>query len=129
MTAEIEYRAGRPWGFWATVGELEEAFAEVPDELIVEAYQEHWAKVGLGPPALSVEELRAKVLAIHRRAARLLPSHRKLTIVEAAPFLKLSERELRHRVDQGEFDSFLTTMRDGRRALTFEAPSKVWRLA
>jgi hypothetical protein len=126
---EIETRDGRPWGFRATVAELEEAFAAIPDDVLVEAFEHQWMGRGLEPPALTVKQLRDRVLAAHKQTAKRLPRERLLTVTEAAPHLGLTERQLRHAVDQGDYDDDLTTFKDGRRALRFQTTGQNWKLS
>ena len=128
MTEIVADEHGRPRWFRATVLELEEAFAAIPDELLVDAYEYEWTSRGVEPPPLTATELRARVLEAHRRQAQRMPRARLLTLTEAAPHLGMTERQLRHRVDQGEYDDDLATMRDGTRALRFQPPVHTWSL-
>jgi hypothetical protein len=128
MTVEIEERNGRPWSFRATIDDHEEAFAEVPDELLVEAYEWEWTSRGLEPPATTVEQLRARILELNRAKAKRLPREIVLTVTEAAPMLRMTERTLRHEVDQGRWDEHLAKLPDGRRGLRFMPRPVSWKL-
>src|SRR5919197_5488732 len=85
MTIEIEYRDGRPWGFLAKADELEGAVAAIDDDLLVTAYEDEWRRRGLAPPALTVFQLRERILEIHQRQADRQPRERTLSISQAAP--------------------------------------------
>jgi hypothetical protein len=52
---EIVDRDGVPWAFKATVLGLDQAFAAVPDRLLVEAYERQWTQRGLEPRRVSVK--------------------------------------------------------------------------
>jgi hypothetical protein len=127
-TPEIEERNGGPWGFRATVDDHEEAFAAIPDDLLVEAFDHEWTSRGLEPPATTVKQLRARILELNREKAKRLPHEIVLTVTEAAPMLAMSERTLRHEVDQGRWDKHLAKMPDGRRGLRFMPRPVSWKL-
>jgi hypothetical protein len=128
MTPEIEIRGGRRYAFMATPDELEETFAAIDDDVLVEAYEGEWLRLGLEPPALTVDELREQILAIHQAKIERAPREVLLSIAEAAPHLGTSERRLRYRVDSGEFADDLTVTRNGERALRFQPPPRCWLL-
>jgi hypothetical protein len=128
MTVEIEERNGRPWGFRATVDDHEAAFAAIPDALVVDAFDHGWTSRGLQPPATTVKQLRARIRTLNRATAKRLPREIVLTVTEAAPMLGMTERSLRHEVDQGRWDEHLTTMPGGRRGLRFMPRPVSWRL-
>jgi hypothetical protein len=120
---EIEYEVG------ASKAELRELFvAEVDDEALVQAHDGPWLGRGLQPPRRSVKRLRADALASFLDHASREAAECVLTVREAAPWLGLSPRQLRHDVDQGRYDEQLTTTRDGLRALRFEETVRTWRL-
>lgn len=120
---EIEYEVG------ASEAELRDRFAaEVDDEALVEGHAEPWLVRGLEPPQRSVKQVRADALASFLDDAFRLAAERLLSLREAAPVLDLTERQLRHDVDQGRYDEQLTLTRDGLRALRFEERVRTWRL-
>jgi hypothetical protein len=125
---EIERRGGRPYAFKATVAELETTFAAIDDDVLVRAYEGEWLRLGLEPPALTVVELRERILAIHRQQAERAPRERLLTIAQAAPHLGLSERRLRYAVDSGEYEEDLALDRHGQRVLRFQPAPLCWLL-
>lgn len=57
-----------------------------------------------------------------------IPCREGSAAAEAAYHLNLSERQVRHAVDQGKYDHALTHTREGRRALRFGAPARRWPL-
>ena len=129
MTEIVTDENGRPRWFRASVLELDEAFAAFPDEVLVDAYEYEWTSRDLEPPPLTVSELRARVLRAHQLRASREPRERLLSLTDAAPHLGMSERQLRHRVDQGDYDDDLATTRDGKRALRFRPQPTNWSLA
>ena len=128
LTEIVTDQKGRPRWFRASVLELEQAFAAIRGELLVDAYEHEWTSRGLEPPPLTVSELRARVLMAHQLQASRMPRERLLSLTDAAPHLGMSERQLRHRVDQGEYDDDLTMTRDGKRALRFRPQPTNWAL-
>ena len=129
MTPEIEWVEGRPY-LQATVIELEDRFAEVPDDVLTDAYTAFapkWAALGLEHPKRSADELRRSVLTDLRQKAARAPRERRLPLSEAAKHLGLTERQLRHRVDAGEYDLDLVVDQHGRR-LRFQPPARSWSL-
>lgn len=120
---EIEYAIDTP------EAELLERFAaEVDDAALVEAQDAPWLDRGLKSPRRSVKQLRADALASFLDHASQPAPQRVLSLREAAPHLDLSERQLRHDVDQGRYDEQLALTRDGLRALRFEETERTWRL-
>jgi hypothetical protein len=120
---EVEYTIG------ASEAELRELFADAADdEELLAAHGEPWLSRGLEPPRRTVRKLRAEALADFLAHAKQPPAEHVLTLKEAAPWLGLSERQLRHLVDQGRSPAEVTKTRDGLRALRFEETWRTWRL-
>jgi hypothetical protein len=101
-------------------------FAEIPDAVLVVAYESLWARRGLQPPPLSATRLRASGLFWIRERVKRESRPVKKTLSEAARALGVSERSLRHRIDAGELET-VTLMR-GETALEFEPPPQRWHL-
>jgi hypothetical protein len=120
---EITYDVGTPEAELRVMFDL-----EVDDEDIVTAHGEPWLARGLEPPRRSVKQLRADALASFFDHASQPAAQRVLSLREAAPHLDLSERQLRHDVDQGRYDAGLTETRQGLRALRFAETVRTWRL-
>ena len=80
---EIEIRGHRPYAFEATADELEEAFAAIDDDVLLEAYEGEWLRCGLEPPGLTVADLRERILELNRQKAERMPRERLLSISEA----------------------------------------------
>jgi hypothetical protein len=119
---EIEYEIG------TSPAELRAMFAaEVGDEELVEAHAEPWLFRGLEPPRRTLRQLRAGALASLLEHAKQPPAEHVLTLKNAAPVLEMTERSLRHAVDQGDYAAELTETRDGLRALRFQETSRTWR--
>jgi hypothetical protein len=120
---EIAYEVG------ASEAGLRELFAaEVDDEALVEAHGEPWLDRGLEAPRRTVKQLRAEAWRSFRTDAAAPATERVLSLREAAPWLDLSARQLRHDVDEGRYDEALTLTRDGLRALRFADTVRTWRL-
>jgi hypothetical protein len=123
MLIEIEYEVG------ASEAELRKLFAAaVDDERLVEAHGIPWLSRGLEPPRRTVRQLRAAALRAFLEDAKRPAGEEVLTLREAAPFLGVTERQLRHDVDQGRYDEHLTETQAGLRALRFEERWRTWRL-
>lgn len=120
---EVEYTIG------ASKAELLKQFdAAASDEELVAAHDEPWLSRGLEPPRRTARKLRAEALADFLAHAKQAPGEHVLTLKEAAPWLGLSERQLRHLVDEGRSPAEVTKTRDGVRALRFEETWRTWRV-
>jgi len=124
--AEIVNQNGEPRYFVAPVDGVEEAFAEVPDEVVLDAFRREWLTRGLAPPEIALGELRERSLVAYAARAELTPVAILKSLSESAQALGVSERSLRHRIDAGELET--TAMRDGTTALEFVAPPQRWHL-
>jgi hypothetical protein len=120
---EIDYAIG------TDEAELRRLFAaEVVVEELVDAHDAPWLSRGLEPPRRTAKGLRAKALASLLEHAKQPAVERVLTLKEAAPVLGLSERSLRHAVDQGDYHEGLTETSGGLRALRFRETARIWAL-